>query len=137
MKTYPFLLSILLSNIISVSYSQTQLQFNILGDVGFSMAGSKSHYYYNGIDQDHTDARVKPMQLNLIAKLSFSNNWSFNSRVLLEGDKDVRFDKFSVPQLNLQWLSGKRKFGFTAGTFTNPFGSLTRSLKTQATLNHY
>lgn len=122
MKPRPFLISFILLNA-GILFSQTNVQFNVLGDLGFSIAGDKSHYYYNGIDEDHTAARIKLSQLNLIAKINFDEQWSFNTRLLLERDKDLSFDKFQIPQLNLQWLSKQRKIGLTAGIFTNPFGS--------------
>lgn len=122
MKSLPFLISFILLNA-GILFSQTNVQFNVLGDLGFSIAGDKSHYYYNGIDQDHTAARIKLSQLNLMAKINFDEQWSFNTRLLLERDKDLSFDKFQIPQLNLQWLSKQRKIGLTAGIFTNPFGS--------------
>jgi hypothetical protein len=122
MKPRPFLISFILLNA-GILFSQTSVQFNVLGDLGFSIAGDKSHYYYNGIDEDHTAARIKLSQLNLIAKINFDEQWIFNSRLLLERDKDLSFDKFQIPQLNLQWLSKQRKIGLTAGIFTNPFGS--------------
>lgn len=122
MKFLPFLVSFILLNA-GILFSQTNVQFNVLGDLGFSIAGDKSHYYYNGIDEGHTTARIKLSQLNLIAKINFDEQWSFNSRLLLERDKDLNFDKFQIPQLNIQWLTKQRKIGLTAGIFTNPFGS--------------
>ena len=123
MKTSPYYISFLLLPISVFLFSQTTVQFNALADLGFSMAGGKSHYYYNEIDQNHTDARIKLSQLNLITKINFSDQWNFNARLLMERDKDINFDKFSVPQLNIQWLSEKKKYGITVGIFTNPFGS--------------
>ncbi len=123
MKTSPFYILFLLLHVTCILFSQTTVQFNALGDLAFTMAGSSSHYYYNEIDQNHTDARIKPSQLNLITKIGFSDRWNFNARLLLERDKDIKFDKFSIPQLNLQWLSEKRKHGITAGIFANPFGT--------------
>ncbi|PHN03202.1 hypothetical protein [Flavilitoribacter nigricans] len=103
--------------------AQTVFQFNALGDLEFSRAGDKSHYYYNEIDAEHTEARLGISQLNLLGKMDIGQTWSFNARLSLERDLGRKLDKFSVPQLYVQWVSDKRKFGLTAGRFVNPFGS--------------
>lgn len=114
------------------SGAQSAFSFNALADLELSRAGEKSHYYYNEIDQEHTDWRLGISQLNLIGKWRPDSNWSFNVRFLLERDKGQKLDRFSTPQLNIQWLSGNRKFGATVGYFPNPFGSFnSRQLSTQ------
>lgn len=102
---------------------QTQVTFNFLSDIELSKAGEKSHYYYNEIDQDNTDWRIGFSQLNVLAGLKFNSNWSINSRFLLEREEGQKLKKFTVPQLNVNWISDKRKYGFTIGLFNNPFGS--------------
>jgi hypothetical protein len=107
-------------------------KFNALADFEVSKAGEKSHYYYNEIDQNNLGFRFGASQLNLMSQLSLDSNWSFNVRLLLERDKGQEFNKFSVPQLNIQWLSNNRKTGFTIGMLTNPFGSFNeKQLATQ------
>jgi hypothetical protein len=103
--------------------AQTVFQYNFLADIELSKGGEKSHYYYNEIDQDNIDFRLGLSQLNFMGQLAQDNNWSFNFRLLLERDKGQKLKKFSTPQLNLQWLSNKRKVGITIGQFINPFGS--------------
>jgi hypothetical protein len=104
-------------------FAQSVFTFNALADLEVSKAGEKSHYYYNEIDQNETDLRFGMSQLNLLVQLSPDSNWSFNGRLLLERDKGQKLDKFSTPQLNIQWLSNNRKMGVTLGLFSNPFGS--------------
>lgn len=106
-----------------ISTAQINIKINALADIGFSMAGSQSHYYYNGIDKAHTTPRVKLSQFNLFSTVNLNDNWSINTRLLIEQDKNVGFDKVSVPQFNVEWLSSKRKISITAGNFNNPFGS--------------
>lgn len=103
--------------------AQVVLKYNALADIEVSRAGEKSHYYYNEIDQDNLDFRVGLSQLNLTGQLTHGDNWTFNVRLLLERDKGQKLKKFSMPQLNLQWLADERKVGITLGQFINPFGS--------------
>ncbi len=103
-------------------YTQTVLKYNAIADLEVSKAGEKSHYYYNEIDQDNSNFRMGLSQLNLIGQLTH-NNWTFNVRLLLDREKGQKLKNFSLPQLNLQWLSNKRKIGITIGQFINPFGS--------------
>lgn len=117
------------------SFAQATFKFNALADVELSKAGKNSHYYYNEIDQDNIDTRFGVTQVNLIAQLKFNPQWSINTRLLLERDKGQKLEKFTVPQLNIQWLSKNRKFGLTLGTFTNPFGSFNqKQLSTERNL---
>lgn len=102
--------------------AQTTFKFNALLDTELSIAGKDSHYYYNEIHTDYTDTRFGISQLNAMGELKIKKQWSFNVRLLLERDLGQKLSKFSVPQLNLQWLSKKRNVGLTLGTFTNPFG---------------
>ena len=126
------LIAILFGTFLFNAAAQTRFSFNALADLEVSSAGEKSHYYYNEIDQDHTDLRFGMSQLNLIGKWNPDSNWTFNARLLLERDKGQKFNRFTAPQLNVQWLSGNRKFGATLGLFTNPFGSFNeRQLSTQ------
>jgi hypothetical protein len=112
--------------------AQAVLTFNALADMEVSKAGEKSHYYYNEIDQNETDLRFGMSQLNLLVQLAPDSNWSFNGRLLLERDKGQKLNKFSTPQLNIQWLSNNRKMGVTLGLFSNPFGSFNdKQLSTQ------
>jgi len=103
--------------------AQPTLQWNALLDVEMSKGGAQSHFYYNEIDENNKDARIGLSQLNLVGKLVITPNWQLNGRFLLERDRGQKLDRLVVPQLNLQWLASKRKFGFTIGSFTNPFGS--------------
>lgn len=109
---------------IYTSHSQSVLELNALADVEISTGGEKSHYYYNELDNEHLDFRLAMSQLNLIGSWSFDNNWSLNTRLLIQRDKGRSFDNFSIPQLNIQWLSNRRKVGLTVGRFINPFGSM-------------
>ncbi|MDB4728622.1 hypothetical protein OAF63_07500, partial [Saprospiraceae bacterium] len=102
--------------------AQTTFKINGLADVEISKGGSSSHYYYNEIDQNHTDLRIGIAQLNLVGQINFGKQWIFNTRLLLERDKGQKFENFVIPQLNIQWLSKDRKVGLTIGSFTNPFG---------------
>ena len=102
--------------------AQTTFKFNALLDTELSIAGKDSHYYYNEIHTDYTNIRFGISQLNAIGELKIKKQLSFNVRLLLERDIGQQLSKFSVPQLNMQWLSKKRKVGLTVGTFTNPFG---------------
>ena len=102
--------------------AQTKFEFNALLDTELSVAGSESHYYYNEIHEDFLDTRFGISQLNAIGELKLNEQWSFNARLLLERDLGQELDKFSLPQLNVQWLSKERKVGLTVGTFINPFG---------------
>ncbi|NNF36226.1 MAG: hypothetical protein HKN68_19135 [Saprospiraceae bacterium] len=104
-------------------HAQTIFQYNILADVELSKGGEKSHFYYNEIDQDNIDWRLGMSQLNVLGKLSPNNNLSFNFRLTLERENGQKLKKLSTPQLNLQWLSNRRKVGITVGQFVNPFGS--------------
>lgn len=104
-------------------FAQSTFTFNALADLEMSKAGEKSHYYYNEIDQDQIDWRFGMSQFNLLGQLAPDSNWTFNARLLLERDKGQKLDKFSTPQLNIQWLSSNRKMGVTLGLFSNPFGS--------------
>jgi hypothetical protein len=99
------------------------VEFNALADIELSQAGSASHYYYNEIDANNTDFRIGLSQLNLISKINLNSNWTVNGRVLMERNNGQKFDKLVFPQLNVQWLSKKRKYGITLGSFINPFGS--------------
>jgi hypothetical protein len=103
--------------------AQPTIKFNALGDFELSKAGTNSHYYYNEIHQDFKDIRFGITQLNLITQIEFKNQWSLNARFLLERNLGQKLDQFKVPQLNIQWLSKKRKVGLTIGNFVNPFGS--------------
>ena len=105
------------------SYAQVVYKFNALADIELSKGGEKSHYYYNEIDENNIDYRFGFNQLNLIGQMVPDSNWTFNARLLLERDKGQNLNKFSTPQLNIQWVSNKRKIGFTLGFFVNPFGS--------------
>jgi len=102
--------------------AQISVQWNVLADLEVSKGGEKSHFYYNEIDATNKDTRVGLSQLNLISKVILNPQWSINGRLLLERDKGRKLDRLVVPQLNLQWLSKKRKYGLTVGSFTNPFG---------------
>jgi hypothetical protein len=106
--------------------AQTTFKINGLADVEISKGGSSSHYYYNEIDQNHTDLRIGIAQLNLVGQINFGKQWIFNTRLLLERDKGQKFENFVIPQLNIQWLSKDRKVGLTIGSFTNPFGSFNK-----------
>lgn len=102
--------------------AQSTFKFNALLDTELSMAGKESDYYYNEIHRDFLDTRFGVSQLNAIGELKIEKQWTFNVRLLLERDLGQELSKFSVPQLNVQWLSKKRDVGLTIGTFTNPFG---------------
>ena len=103
--------------------AQSIFSYNFLADVELSKAGEDSHYYYNEIDQDNTGLRVGLSQLNVLGQLTQGSNWSFNVRLLLDRDKGRKLENFSMPQLNVQWLSNRRRIGITVGQFINPFGS--------------
>ena len=119
---YIFLAVLINGVFINTLSAQTTFVLNALADFEFSKAGSKSHFYYNEIDQDNIGSRFSIAQLNLIGQIKFNSQWTFNTRILLEKDKGQKFEKFAIPQLNFQWLSKKRKVGITFGSFTNPFG---------------
>lgn len=102
--------------------AQLTFQWNALADIEVSKGGEKSHFYYNEIDAANKDTRVGVSQVNLLGKAIFNPQWSINARLLLERDKGRKLDKLVIPQLNFQWLSKKRKYGLTIGSFTNPFG---------------
>ena len=103
--------------------AQSGFAFSGLTDFEYAKAGSKSHYYYNEIDKDAIDGHFGIAQLNIMGRLNINKHLIFNARFLLEKDKGVKLNKFAVPQLNVQWVSKKRKVGITVGSFTNPFGS--------------
>jgi len=104
--------------------AQSVLKINALADVELSTAGEKSHYFYNEINAEHLDLRLSMSQLNIIGEWTLNNNWILNGRLLVERDRGRSFDKVSAPQLNIQWLSNRRKVGLTIGRFINPFGAL-------------
>jgi hypothetical protein len=107
--------------------AQTTVTFNFLSDVELSKAGEKSHFYYNEIDQNNQDWRIGISQSNLLLGVVFNTNWSLNSRFLLERDLGRTLDKFTIPQLNVKWISDKRKYGITIGLFNNPFGAFNQT----------
>ena len=114
------------------SFAQTTFKFNALVDAELSLAGDDSHYYYNEIHSDYTNIRFGITQLNVIGQLNIKKQLTFNVRLLLERDKGQKLNNFVVPLLNVQWLSKKRKSGFTVGSFINPFGSFNqKQLSTQ------
>jgi hypothetical protein len=123
MKKYIFFAVLIIGNFTSPLFAQTTFTINALADFEYSKAGSKSHFYYNEIDQNNIDSRFSLGQLNLIGQIKFNSQWTFNTRLLVEKNKGQKFEKFAIPQLNIQWLSKKRKVGITIGSFTNPFGS--------------
>lgn len=122
-EKYILFVVIIFGSFTSTLSGQTTFTVNALADFEYSKAGSKSHFYYNEIDQDNIDSRVSIRQLNLIGQIKFNSQWTFNTRFLLEKDKGQKLENFAIPQLNIQWLSKKRKVGITIGSFTNPFGS--------------
>lgn len=107
--------------------AQLSFQWNVLADIEVSKGGENSHFYYNEIDAANKDLRIGLSQLNLIGKALINPQWSINGRLLLERDRGQKLDRFLVPQLNVQWLSKKRKYGLTVGSFTNPFGLFNES----------
>lgn len=114
--------------------AQQPLEFNYqaLADLEFSAAGPASHYYYNEIHSDYTDARFGFAQLNLLGELNWGTQWKLSSRISRERELGQKLQQFRIPQLNLQWLSEDQTYGITAGRFINPFGSFNaRQLSTQ------
>ena len=124
MKIIYFLLFILVTSIHSLQ-SQTA-EFNAVGDLEVSTAGNNSHYYYNGIDKDHTDLRLGISQLNILGQVTLDSQWSVHTRLVLERDKGQKLERLKVPQLNIEWLSKNRRFAFMLGNFINPFGSFNK-----------
>ncbi|MFT4534443.1 MAG: hypothetical protein ACI9P5_001803 [Saprospiraceae bacterium] len=117
---------------ISNTTAQSTFSFSALADFEYAKAGSKSHYYYNEIDKDAIDGSFSIAQLNLMGRVNINKQWILNARVLLERDKGQKVDNFAIPQLNIQWVSKKRKVGITVGSFTNPFGAFNqKQLSTQ------
>lgn len=130
--------------------AQVTYSFNVLADVEVATAGNKSHYFYNEIHRDYTALRVGISHLNLINHLKLDSSWSVNARLWMQRDKgkgkifysDTNMKNeffsipdtagFSVPELNIQWLSHTRRLGITIGSFINPFGSFNqKQLSTQ------
>ena len=107
-----------------IGLAQPLLEFNALADLEFSIAGDKSHFYYNEIDQDHTSARLSIYQLNLIGKVILNKHWSFSTRLMLQKEKGRALKEFKIPQLSIQWLSKSRNIGVLLGRFINPFGAM-------------
>lgn len=103
-------------------YGQLTVQWNVLADIELSKGGENSHFYYNEIDVANKNTRIGLSQLNLMGKVIINPQWSINGRILLERNRGRKLNRVIVPQLNLQWLSKKRKYGLTVGSFTNPFG---------------
>lgn len=117
------LISFFFGVVVLSATAQTTFRFNALGDFELSKGGPNSHFYYNEIHQDFKDIRFGITQLNLITQIEFNTQWSLNARFLLERNQGQKLDQFKIPQLNIQWLSKKRKTGITIGNFVNPFGS--------------
>jgi hypothetical protein len=130
--------------------AQVTYSFNVLADFEVSKAGEESHYFFNEINRAYTKPRAGISHLNLINHVKLDSSWSFHTRLWMQRDKGIgqifysdntkedelfsipNKDGFSIPELNIQWLSSTRKFGITVGSFINPFGSFNKKqLSTQ------
>jgi len=125
--------------------AQVTYSFNALADFEVSSAGEKSDYFYNEIHKDNTPWGVGISHLNLINHLQLDSSWSVHARLWMQRDKgrgkilyrdtskQVSVPNiFSIPELNIQWLSPTRRLGITVGSFINPFGSFNeKQLSTQ------
>ncbi len=92
-------------------------------DLELSHAGSRSHFYYNGIHRDFTDWRFDIDQMNFLAAFQFAEEWKIGTRLLLNQKLGQDIYRLQLPLLNIQWLPSESDFSFTVGRFINPFGS--------------
>ncbi len=126
-----YLIAIWITLLPVLGWAQLQLDLNANLDLELTKAGRQSHYYYNEIFQTTTDWALDVPEINLIAGIRFSPNWSVNARFLVERQAGFRFnvgqnlDTYDTrfPQLNVEWLSNDRTVSLKAGRFINPFGN--------------
>jgi hypothetical protein len=110
--------------------AQFSYEFNALMDIELSASNAENNSTYNA----KGDAQLEITEINLINKLKFGPQWAFNARFLLSRNMYDKLKKKSLPQLNVQWISKKRKVGATLGSFVNPFGLFNQSqLSTERT----
>ncbi len=103
-------------------YAQPELQLNGNFELELSKGGEDSHFYYNGIHARKTDWRLSPVEANLLASVKFSEQWSINTRLILQRYSGNAFDQFRLGQLNVKWSSAEGPLEITAGRFISPFG---------------
>ena len=101
---------------------KTQIELNGTADVEYLRGGNSSHYYLNGVHKDLKTGAVRPLELNLLAKIRFNPQLSANFRVQMERDEGLKFDQVRLAQANVQWNPQESPWQFTAGRFVTPFG---------------
>jgi hypothetical protein len=101
---------------------KTQIEFNGTADVEYLRGGNSSHYYLNGIHKDLKTGAIRPLELNLLAKVRFNPQWAANFRLQMERDEGLKFDQIRLAQANVQWTPAESPWQFTLGRFVTPFG---------------
>lgn len=104
-------------------FGQFQAKFSGNVDLGLQYGEADSHFYINGVHKNHKNWAFRPVEINLITRLEFSEQWFVNGRLQLEQDEGNTFDQFRVSQLNLNWVPDDTPWQFTLGRFINPFGA--------------
>lgn len=103
--------------------AQVTLNWNAWLDTELSKGQVNSHFYYNQIHKDKTGWRIGVNDINLMAELQLTSDWSINMRGQLDRDQGLALEQFRMPLANITYAPTHENWSVILGRFITPFAS--------------
>lgn len=117
-----FILCIISNN----GFSQFKFAINAWTDLEGSIGQKDSNFYYNEIHEDFTNLRLSLHSANILTKVSYRKDFSFNLRVLKGRYSGKKLSSLQYPLLNIKYAPEKKRYAVSIGRFVNPFGNFSK-----------
>jgi hypothetical protein len=99
-----------------------KIEFNGIADLEYLGGSSNSNYFINGLPAQWHTGVIRPLELNLMSKVQFNEQWSLHLRGQMERSNGRAFEEIRLAQAMLQFRPKDSKWQFAIGRFVAPTG---------------
>ncbi len=122
MKKLLLLLLLVSTKLLAQEKQGLKIEFNGIADLEYLEGSANSNYFINGLPAQWHSGVIRPLELNLMAKVRFNEQWSLHLRGQMERLHGRSFEQIRLAQAMVQFRPKDSNWQFALGRVVAPVG---------------